>query len=319
MPPTVKTTPPRRIPGIRAGLLAALAALAAAGCSTSGYSAGAGPVGSGAADARGAPSPTLLHEVPAAAARTLTQRALIGWRLTGARVFGAVNAPVYGQGPFDLAVGRGSETIDLPEALHQEHGTEHVVFLPATVYLQPRGRATAVLPRGKQWLSAAIAGSEAVTRNFPQFVAQVEGVNPLLLLSELEWGATNAVPLGPGRQVVDHVRAARYRVSVDLTRALAGASGPAGSALSEAIREQLIAGHGTTKFAVTTWVDRAGRVVQMQASLPGTAEGTELLAVSYFGSRVNVRAPPPAQVIDIAALTPSGERENNGGGDTDGG
>jgi hypothetical protein len=158
-----------------------------------------------------------------------------------------------------------------------------------------------------------------VTRNFPQFVAQVEGVNPLLLLGELAWGATAAVPLGPGRQIVDHVPAERYRVSVDLTRALAGASGPAAPALSEAIREQLTAGRGTTSFSVLTWVDHAGRVVQMQASLPGTGEGTELLAVSYFGSRVHVTAPPPTQVVDITALTPSGERENNGGGDTDGG
>ena len=88
---------------------------------------------------------------------------------------------------------------------------------------------------------------------------------------------------------------------------------------AEAIREQLTAGHGTTSFDVLTWVDRAGRVVQMQANVPGTGEGTELLAISYFGARVQVTAPPSNQVVDITSLTPSGERENNGGGDTDGG
>jgi hypothetical protein len=311
------TSRPRKLPWIG---VATLAALALAACSTGGYSAGAAPAGVGTGgQALAAPSPTLLHGVPAAAARTLTQRALIGWRLDGAVVFGRVHAAVYGQGPFDLAAGRGSEVIDLPEVGHQEPGIEHAIFLPSRVYLQPKGTTGPVLPRGKRWLSAAIAGSEAVARNFPRFVAQVEGVNPVLLLGELAWGATNAVPLGPGRQIVDHVPAERYRVSVDLTRALAAASGPAAAALSEAIQEQLTAGHGTTGFDVIAWVDRAGRVVQMQARLPGTGEGTELLAVSYFGASVHVTAPPPAQVVDITSLTPSGERENNGGGDTDGG
>lgn len=284
------TTRPRLISWIGA---VTLAAFALGGCSTGGYSAGAGSAGSGpAGHVRPVPSPTLLRGVPAAAARTLSQRALIAWRLDGAQVFGRVHASVYGQGPFDLAAGRGSEVIDLPEAAHQEHGTEHAIFLPSKVFLQPRGGTGAVLPRDKRWLSAAIAGSEAVTRNFPQFVAQVEGVNPLLLLGELEWGATSAVPLGPGRQIVDHVPAERYRVSVNLPRALAGASGPAAAALSEAIREQLTAAQGSTSFDVITWVDRGGRVVQMQANLPGTGEGTELLAVSYFGSQVHVTAPP---------------------------
>jgi hypothetical protein len=297
-----------------------LAALALAGCSTGGYRVGTGPSGAGVAgQAASAPNPARLHGVPAAAARTLTQRALIGWRLDGAQVFGPVRAAVYGQGQFDLEAGRGNEQIDLPEIGHQEPGTERAIFLPSRVYLQPKRGAVAVLPRGKLWLSATIAGSEAVTRNFPQFVAQVEGVNPLLLLAELEWGAIDAVPLGSGRQIVDHVPAQRYRVSVDLQRALAGASGPAAPALSEAIQEQLTGGHGTGTFEVTTWVDHAGRVVQMQAKLPGTGEGTELLALSYFGAAVHVTEPRPAQVLDFTSLTPAGERENNGGGDTDGG
>jgi hypothetical protein len=257
--------------------------------------------------------------VPAAAARTLTQRALIGWRLNGAQVFGSVRAAVFGQGPFDLKAGRGSETIDLPELAHQEPGTEHAIFLPAKVYLQPKGRGSAVLPRGKLWLSASLVGSESVNTNFPSFVAQVEGVNPALLLAELAWGATATARLGSGRQIVDHVPAERYRVTVDLERALAVAGGPLAGVLSQAIQEQLTAAGGTRTFTMLAWVDRQGRVVQIQAGLPGTGEGTELLAISYFGARVLVTAPPPAEVVDINALTPAGERENNGGGDTDGG
>ncbi len=209
--------------------------------------------------------------------------------------------------------------VDLPEIKHQEPGTEHAVFLPSRVYLQPKAGALRVLPRGKRWLSASVAGSESVSVNFPQFVAQIEGVSPLLLLNELEGGATRAVALGPGRQIVDHVPAMRYRVSVDLARALAALHGPAAAALAQAIQEQLTAGGGRESFDVLTWVDHQGRIVQMRARLPGTGEGTELIALSYFGSPVRVVAPPADQVVDITSLTPSGERENNGGGDTDGG
>jgi hypothetical protein len=295
----------------------AFTVLAFVGCSTGGYGGAAGSAG--AARAAFAPSATAVYGVPAAAARTLTQRALIGWRLEGAQVFGATRAPVYGQGPFDLQAGRGSETIDLPELAHQEHGTERAIYLPTTVYLQPRGGGLAVLPHGKQWLSASLVGSEPVHTNFPNFVAQVEGVNPVLPLAELEWGATAAVPLGPGRQIVDHAPAARYRVTVDLGRALAVAGGPLAGVLTQAIQEQLTAAGGAHTFKVVAWVDRQGRLVQLQGSFPGTGEGTELLAISSFGAPVRVAAPSQSRVIDITSLTPSGERENNSGGDTDGG
>jgi hypothetical protein len=297
------------------GALVAIA-LAVAGCSSGGYGSSGGAGGAGRPAV--APSSTALDGVPAAAARTLTQRALIGWQLDGARVFGSVHASVYGQGPFDLKAGLGREVIDLPEARRQEPGTEHAIFMPTVVYLQPRGSGFAVLPRGKRWLSASLLGNEHV-RNFPSFVAQVEGVNPVLLLSELESGATASVHLGPGRQVVDHVPAERYRVTVDLNQALAKVGGPLADGLSQAIQEQLTVGGGSRRFDMIVWLDRQQRVVQMRARLPGTGEGSELLAVSYFGSNVDVKAPPQRQVVDIAKLTPSGERENNGGGDSDGG
>jgi hypothetical protein len=326
-----------RAPGRRQRWLAGGALLTAAivaGCGTLGSTAGRGlpgaenpGAGNSAAGTRAGGTPNsgtpsqaspAVRGVSAAAARTLTQRAKIGWRLTGAEIFGNLKAPVSGNGPFDLAAARGREVIDLPEIRHQEPGTEHVIFLPSRVYLQPKAGSFLVLPRSKKWLSASIAGSESVSVNFPRFVAQVEGVNPVLLLSELKWGATRAVFLGPGRQIVDHVPAQRFRVSVDLTRALAGAGGLGAPALSQAIQEQLL-GSSRTTFDVLTWVDHQNRVVQMQTTLPGSGEGRELLALSYFGSAAPVTPPPASQVVDITSLTPSGERENSGGGDTDGG
>ncbi len=298
------------------GALAAIA-LVVAGCGSRGYG---GSGGTGGSSRPGlAPTAGALDGVPAAAARTMTQRARIGWQLDGAQVFGGVHASVYGQGPFDLKAGLGRVEIDLPEVGRQEPGTEHVIFMPTKVYLQPKGNGVAVLPRGKQWLSASLVGSESVNTNFPSFVAQVEGVNPLLLLAELEWGATASRRLGPSRQIVDHVPAERYRVTIDLQKALVAVGGPHAGVLSQAIQEQLTMGGGAQRVTADVWVDRQGRVVQVQARLPGTGEGRELLAVSYFGSNVKVMKPSAEQVVDIASLTPSGERENNGGGDSDGG
>ncbi|HEV3230020.1 MAG TPA: hypothetical protein VGY97_11130 [Solirubrobacteraceae bacterium] len=254
--------------------------------------------------------------------KTLAQTATVSFRWDGARVFGPARAPVYGQGQFDFRSGRGSLVIDLPELRHQEPGTEHALLLPAQVFLQPKATATAVLPRGKPWLLATISGSESVKRNFPQFVGQVEGVNPVFLVDELSWGATAAQSLG-GRRI-SGVPLHEYRVSVDLARALSGATGPAAPASSLAIQEQLTAvGSGQSSSTSPTvpilvWIDRAGRVVQLQASLPGAGEGTAVVTVRSFGDAVRIAAPPPTQVIDITSLSPSGERENNGGGDSDG-
>jgi hypothetical protein len=43
------------------------------------------------------------------------------------------------------------------------------------------------------------------------------------------------------------------------------------------------------------------------------------MTLCCFGEPVEVSAPAQARVVDLSALTPSGERENNGGGDSDGG
>jgi hypothetical protein len=90
---------------------------------------------------------------------------------------------------------------------------------------------------------------------------------------------TAVVPLGPGRQIVDDVPTQRYRVSVDLTRALSGASGPAAAALSLAIQEQLTtlgaarSSAATPSVSILTWVDRSGRVVEMRRACPALARG----------------------------------------------
>jgi hypothetical protein len=277
------------------------ATLLLAGC---GAGAGTGPsaASGNAASAR---------SVSDAARRTLALTARVDFTLHGAQAFGAAQAPVFGKGTFDLRAGHGEELIDLPEAKHQEHGNEHAIILPDRVYLQPKGTG---LPHGKSWVSATIAGADSVRTNFPAFVSQVEGINPMLALSELAWGAEGARPLGP--ELIGHVVAHHYRVTVALPPVLSALRGPSSSALGQAIQDALTR---SPTANLDVWVDRSGRVIEFQTGTQGSGDGLALIKLSSFGTSAEARNPPASRVIDIGALTPSGERENNGGGDSDGG
>jgi hypothetical protein len=289
---------------------------------------GCGNTMKGGDRARSAPAvmrhgtPAALRTVLAAAHETLAHPAMVEFTLEGSQALGSSPAPVLGSGEFDFPTGVGSEAIDLGEAAHQERGTEHVTFLPSRVYLQPKSSSTTVLPKGKGWVSATLTGSDSVRTNFPLFVLQVEGINPQFLLGELAGGAVAAVPVG--QVTVDREHTREFNVTVDLTRALSASSGLAGTVFGQAIQSELTHSSGaqplpTGGTSIRAWVDDAGHMIQLQTAPPGAGLGTVTMTMCCFGEAVNVAVPPPSQVIDITSLTPSGERENNGGGDSDGG
>lgn len=283
------------------------------------------------------PSTAAVTLVRRAAATTLAAPAGVEFKLEGASSFGPSRAPVLGSGEFDFPSATGVEKIDLGEAGNAEPGNEQALFLSERVYLQPKGLGASVLPAGREWVSATLTGSDAVSTNFPSFVLQVEAVDPRLPLSELAGGAVAAVPAGA--EVLGGIPARRYLVTVDLARALSALSGPDTAALGQAIQSELAApGGGATSYSggrasaprgsgaagagqtsIAVWIDGTGRVVQMQSAPPGAGAGTATMTLCCFGEPVTVSAPPSTRVVDIAALTPSGERENNGGGDSDGG
>lgn len=293
-------------------------------------SAGAGPAGAGSADTSSADTGTgasiaagaaARKTVEGAAAATLAGNAQVEYVLHGAKAFGSSAAPVQGSGEFDFSAGVGAEKIDLGETGKQEPGNEAAVFLPSQVYLQPKSFGAAALPKGKQWMSATLAGSESVSTNFPAFALQAEAVNPQFLLAQLAAGASAATPLGV--EVVGERLARVYEVTVDLARALSGLRGPSAAVFGQAIQSELAASpYGTAKRSatatITAWLDN-GRIVRLRTAPPGAGAGTVTMTLCCFGADVAVKAPDAAKVIDITALTPSGERENNGGGDSDGG
>lgn len=266
-------------------------------------------------------STNALGIVRAAARTTLSAPAGVEFELRGAHAFGSSSAPVQGSGEFDFPSGTGTEKIDLGEAGHQEPGNEQLIFMPSRVYLQPKAPSTTVLPKGKEWVSATLAGSETVSTNFPSFVLQVEGVNPQFLLSEIGGGAVSASPAGQAS--IGGVQARAYDVEVDLARALSASTGPLAPVFGAAIQSELSALAGGAQAAgqqtaMRIWV-AAGHVLRVQGSPPGAGMGDASMTMCCFGLPVEVLAPPRSRVVDITALTPSGERENNGGGDSDGG
>jgi hypothetical protein len=259
--------------------------------------------------------------VRSAALVTLSAPAGVRLTLVGARAFGSSRAPVLGEGEFDFRSGVGGESIDLGETGGQEPGNEQVVFSSPRVYLQPRAPSATVLPKGKEWVSATLAGSESVSTNFPAFALQAEAVNPQLPLAEIAGGAVAASAAGGRAPVLvdggakPGGRTQAYDVTVDLPRALAALSGPSAPVLGEAIRSEL---QTAARTSLTAWVDR-GRVVRLEVSTPGAGAGMATMKLCCFGEPVAVAPPPPERTIDIASLTPAGERESNGGGDSDGG
>ncbi|HLN16796.1 MAG TPA: hypothetical protein VK277_08615 [Acidimicrobiales bacterium] len=258
-----------------------------------------------------------LRVVVAGVPKTVGTTAAVSYLLAGASVLGTSPKPVVGSGAFDLRRGVGEASLQQPS------GDELVVLGPAVVFSRVPKGAGAALPKGKTWLSASLTGSESVSTNFPQFDVQVEAFNPLLYLDEVAWGATAAAPLGSGS--VDGTPVHGYVVTTNLTKALHGATGPSASSMSLAIRSELTSlgpaqasSGGGLSVPVLVWVDGAGRIVMLQGSPPGAGVGTTRITLSDFGITVRAKPPRISKVVDIAQLTPSGERENNGGGDADG-
>ena len=97
-----------------------------------------------------------------------------------------------------------------------------------------------------------------------------------------------------------------YVVSVDLARALE-AAGKTG-ALRAAIQQQLSAlraargTHAGSRVQIVAGVDGAGRIAQLQTSLPGSKLGTVQIGLWKFGSTIPLSLPLPSETVDIASL-----------------
>ncbi|MBO0686717.1 MAG: hypothetical protein J2P45_26520 [Candidatus Dormibacteraeota bacterium] len=289
-----------------------LAAVAFTACAQAGRQGGGGL----AAPSSPGPSSPALAEVRSAAAGAWTGADAVRMTLSGASVFGGpTRADVLGQ--FDFRTLRGAMTVR--PAGRPPNG---VVFAANSFYLQVRSPA-GLLPPGRSWIRADLSNPAAINRNYPQLIAQAEGVNPGMALAEVSWGATAAV--AAGRDRLGGQSAVRYELTIDLQRALRRAGGPARLAFGLALENQITARAGPKRVSreaaltrARAWVTDAGQLVGLQLRPSGAGVGVVSLTLGASGTSVQSGPPPAHLVADISTLSPFGERENQNGGDSDG-
>ena len=160
------------------------------------------------------------------------------------------------------------------------------------------------LPEGDLWVSAKFTDSRSAGSTTPSLALVLESMNPQLLLEEIATGAVAAS--SSGHRVINHVPFTEYVVSVDLARALAAAA--RAGALRTAMQQELSAlrasrgTHAGSLVRIVARVDGAGRIAQLQASLPGSKLGTVQIALWKFGSTIPLSLPLTSETVDIASL-----------------
>ena len=291
-----------------AGRRWAVVGLVALGMAVPGVSAGQ----AAAAEPTAAP----LAAVTQAVVRTLGLTAGVSMELAGATSLGPGSQVVRATGSYDFPGDRGGVILAPARGVN-----EPIVFTPLEVFIRPPAGAASLLPKKKPWMVANFVSPEALATNFPQFVLQIESVDPGFTLAELSWGAVTAE--SRGTTTVGGAPARRYRVTVDLGQAAARATGPARTPFAYAIASERANQSGSANqlgaMTVDVWVDSHGRVVRVADSPPGAGVGTTTLDLGDFGRLISVTAPAASHVVDVAEIAPNAERENNGRGDSDGG
>jgi hypothetical protein len=263
------------------------------------------------------PSPAALAAVKAAVANTLTLTSAFDMTFSRSGPNSVAATPRDASGTVDFRAPSGAIRMDLPGA---SGGTEQMVFLTDTVFIEPPASSPQLQP-GRPWVFANFADMATFNINFPPYIIQTESINPAFTLYELAWGSTAASPAGQvdfGQQPTNS-----YLATVNLNQALAHATGPAGDSFSHAITSEIAATDGGASGApailtIQVWVDRAGRLVGARVTPPGAGIGELTLALRQFGAVVNADKPPRHQVVDIAAMIPGAEQEALNNGDTDG-
>jgi hypothetical protein len=305
---------PRRI-GIRTGgVCAALLIVALALVAAGRWSA---PSPQTAATAFGPGSPQALAAVRAAAGSASQGAATFSMALTRATVFGAHPSSATASGTFDYSTQQGTVAI----AAAGSASPQLVVFTPQAVYLNPASAQGSQLG-GRPWKAVRFSDSSTLTKNLPDFVSQVESLNPALTLGELVWGSTAASLSGP--DAVDGQPATRYEVMVQPAQALVNAPGGE-PGLAQALESQVSAlarsapaGPAFATFPARAWLSESGRLLRAELSPPGAGTGTMVLTIGAPIAALSFQPPAADQVVDLSSLIPSGERENQNGGDSDG-
>jgi hypothetical protein len=249
-------------------------------------------------------SPDSLHAVRNAATNTLSLTTQSTLTVRGARLFGGTPGTILGRAQYSFPKGLGYEALQVPALGRRASGTAYLVFLPQQLWSKPA--VSSALPAGHLWVTATFTDSSSASATTPSLAIALESTNPQLLLEELATGAVAASSSGHG--VTNHVPFTEYVVSVDLARSIAASKTGALRAAMQQELAALRAGRGTqagSRVRIVARVDGAGRIAELQASLPGSQLGTVQIALRTFGSTIPLSLPLPSETVDVASLSRS--------------
>jgi hypothetical protein len=264
----------------------------------------------------GAPSPAAsagaaiapgVAAVTEAATATGRNGASVSVDLVPAAVLGRRPPTVRGSGAFDFAQRSGRVKIT------GLAGTETVLFLPDAMFIRqpPPTSGASPLPAGRSWVSAGLNEQPGPGSGLPLFVDQVEVVNVGLILEEIRWGAVATRSLGPA--LVEGAGTQKFEVTVNLRQVQHNAAGVAGRDLTRIVDYQVQAlspnSASSARLRVDVWLAPSGTLARVEWSPPGGGIGTTSLTMSRLRTPPRVSAPPPSQTVDVATLSPAGEKE----------
>ncbi len=238
-----------------------------------------------------------MQTVDTAAKLTLSRNALATVSLDHATAFGGVRPLVLGRAASLFPSGLAFEALDLATGRPNVSNRWYLTYQPERIYVSRRPPLGSPLPAGKTWLAVTADGSRPLGAREKAFVAQAEGLNPQFMLNEIVWGGISASQ--PRTVVIAHVPYTRYTVSVDLTKALAKATGTA----RVAIQQQLAASPGSKVVPIAVMIDGPGHLSWMRGMQPGSGLGTVTVTLSDFGVKVKPSLPPPAIVAELGSLS----------------
>jgi len=279
-----------------AGIAAALAIAAAAGVTTA---------------CGGGSSSSALRLDPVAAAATKTENA----GAAHMRMKVAVNAmgqrfAMHGSGAIDgtsaamkLKLGSLAGTVvsqldhaTIKERVLEQDG-DYAIYMqaPALSSELPGGKAWLKLDLSKLGKSAGIDMSQALSGS--QF-------QPADMLSMLEAEGAQVQKVGPA--TIDGVSTTRYRVKIDLAKALRS------KGLSSPMFRDIAS--KTKTASANVWIGKDGLVRRIQVSYGLPQAGVHMamkMDLSDYGAHVTIAAPPSSQVFDMTQLAQQGLGSTN--------
>jgi hypothetical protein len=188
--------------------------------------------------------------------------------------------------------------------LHLEHATIKEIVLEQNgdyvIYMRaPALSADAGLPGGKAWMKLDVSKlGKSAGVDFSKMMSGSQ-LEPTDMLAMLKAEGANVQKVGSA--TIDGVATTRYRVKVDIAKALE----------SKGLSSPMLKDFASNMKAATgnVWIDKDGLVRRIQYAYRLPQAGIRMalkMDLSDYGAHVTIAAPPSSQVFDMTQLAQQG-------------